>query len=127
MSKSYKWVCNKERNNWLKNLNYKGIQQPMNVETKKVKDPIWDMPLEYDPWAQAVIDVAVESGGLDIHTIASVMDMNPTQINEIEIRALRKLYNNSSAEERLSIKTILSDVSVNRDNKEITDFSSEAD
>lgn len=118
MSKSYEWLCVKERSNWLKSLNILPI-------SKKVKDPIWDMPLEYDPWAQAAIDVAKESGGLDLHTIASIMDMTPAQINEIEIRALRKLYLNSSTTDQVSVKTLLSEVSIHRDAKEITDFSFE--
>jgi hypothetical protein len=93
--------------------------------TKNVKDPIWDIPLAYDPWVQGIIEVSAEEGGMSFKEIAYIMGLPIYKVRDICMVAERKILNSVSEELKARIIQDLKDEETLRDTKNTTDYSLE--
>lgn len=52
---------------------------------------MWDVPLRFDAWGLAALDIAIEEGGLTLDDIGKLMGVSRERVRQIEEVAARKI------------------------------------
>lgn len=66
-------------------------------EMKNVPRTVEDMPLEFDPWSQAAIDVACEDGGMTLDEVGHIQGgVSRERIRQVQETAFHKIRERAS-------------------------------